>query len=76
MLTESGIVHESADHQYWVLRRISKRAEIAPVGSVYYQIFKAGVTHSTATTFITASLDRAIATCNRMAQTDATNTLG
>ena len=67
-MKDSDIMHESADGRYWVARRISTDAAIAPNGSVYYQIFKTGLTHSESTTFVTASLARAIATCDNLAR--------
>jgi hypothetical protein len=63
---ESDIMHEC--QPYWVLRRLSKNASIAPLGSVYYQIFKTGATCSESTTFVTANLERAKTTCDNMAR--------
>jgi hypothetical protein len=65
-MKESDIIHESG--RYWVARKVSSDARIAPIGSVYYQLFETGLTHSTATGFITANLARAIATCGNMAR--------
>jgi hypothetical protein len=70
-MKESDIMHESPDHRYWVARQVSKDARIAPVGSIYYQIFKTGLTHSVSTTFVTANLARAISTCDNMARVDS-----
>ena len=67
-MKESDIMHESIDSRYWVARQISTNVTIAPIGSVYYQIFKTGLTHSESTTFVTANLARAITTCDNMAR--------
>lgn len=61
-------MHESIDSLYWVSRQVSTDETIAPIGSVYYRIFKTGLTHSESTTFVTANLERAIATCDNMAR--------
>jgi hypothetical protein len=70
-MKESDILHESANGRYWVARQVSTNARIAPIGSVYYQIFKTGPTHSASTTFVTANLARAISTCDNMARVDS-----
>jgi hypothetical protein len=60
------IAYESG--AYWVARRISTNAQIAPIGSVYYQIFKTGICASEATGYVSASLERAKVTCDNMAR--------
>jgi hypothetical protein len=70
-MKESDIMHESTDGRYWVARQVSTNARIAPVGSIYYQIFKNGPTHSVSTGFVTANLARAISTCDNMARIDS-----
>jgi len=70
-MKESDIMHESPNHRYWVARQVSTNASIAPAGSIYYQIFKTGATHSTSTTFVTANLERAKTTCDNMARIDS-----
>jgi hypothetical protein len=67
-MRESDIMHESVDGHYWVARRISAYPAIAPIGSIYYRIFENKGTHSESTTFVTANLERAIATCDNMAR--------
>jgi hypothetical protein len=65
-MKESDIVHEC--QPFWVARCVSTNASIAPLGSVYYQIFKSGATCSESTTFVTANLERAKTTCDNMAR--------
>jgi hypothetical protein len=60
------IAYESG--AYWVARRISTNAKIAPIGSVYYQIFKTGICASESTSFVTANLERAKTTCENLAR--------
>ena len=65
-MNESDIMHES--QPFWVMRKVSTNAAIAPIGSLYYQIFKNGICASESTSYVTASLARAIATCDNMAR--------
>lgn len=67
-MKERDIMHESPNGRYWVLRRVSTNARIAPLGSMYYQIFKNGATASESTPFVSANLDRTIAACDRFAE--------
>jgi len=67
-MRESDIMHESPCGRYWVARRVSRNASIAPIGSVYYQISKTGTTHSVLVNWVSANLDRAITTCDRLAR--------
>jgi len=60
---ESDIMYENGD--FWVARRTSTNARIAPLGSIYYQIFRAGITVSESLPYVTANLDRAVRYCDR-----------
>lgn len=70
-LHESDIIHERG--RFWILRRLSHDARIAPLGTVYFQLMEvsASGTHSETVDYVTASRDRAIATCDRFAAIEA-----
>lgn len=63
-----NIAYESADGRYWIARRVSTDASIAPLGSVYYQMFKTGICVSKSTGYVSASLERAKVTCDNLAR--------
>ena len=70
-LCESDIIHERG--RFWILRRLSHDARIAPVGTVYFQLMEVAPsgTHSETRDYVTANRDRAIAACDRFAAMDA-----
>lgn len=74
-MTERDVIYENGD--YWVRKVKSVNAAIAPLGSIYYQtmavIGVASYSHGKlGLPFYTASLDRAIRHCDRIAaQLDA-----
>ncbi len=63
-MKESDLMHESG--RFWVCRQVSKNAHIAPIGSVYYQIFENGIVASHSIDYVSTNLSRAIAACDRM----------
>lgn len=65
-MKESDIIHESPDNRYWVTRQVSRNEKIAPLDSVYFEVFKTGLTHSTSTGYVTANVERAKLTCDNM----------
>jgi hypothetical protein len=63
-MKESDIVYENAP--YFLLREKSRNADIAPVGSIYFRIYRHEGTHSVTASpmYVSANLERAKKSCD------------